>query len=306
MDIPTLKTSAAEHLAAAPYSPRKLTLLHTGGALGLSLILTIANYLLTKQIDTTGGLAGIGTRTVLSAIQMFLSIAGAAVIPFWEFGYFRAALNISRREPAQPTTLLEGFRRFGPVLRLLLLRGALFMTVAFLCLQGAATIFTMTPLSNSFMEAAESIIEAGTSVDPAVLDGLMVHMIPMYVLWAVLLCVILIPLMYRYRLADWAVMDDTFSARAAMKKSKRWMFLRRKKLFQLDLHFWWYYALQLLAGALAYGDEILSLLGISLRGDWAFFGFYLLSMAVQLVTAWRFAPQIQTTYAIVYDTFRKP
>lgn len=306
MDIPTLKTSAAEHLAAAPYSPRKLVLLHTGAALVLSLILTLANYLLTKQIDTTGGLAGIGTRTVLSAIQMFLSIAGAAVMPFWEFGFLRAALNISRREPAQPTTLLEGFRRFGPVLRLLLLRGALFVAVAFFCLQGATMIFMMSPLSFSFMEAAEALIESGAAIDPAAVDGLMVHMIPLYLLWAALLCLFLIPLMYRYRLADWAVMDDAPGARAAMKMSKRWMFLRRKKLFRLDLSFWWYYGLMLLAAGLAYGDQLLSLLGVPLNGDWAFFGFYLLSMAVQFAIAWRFAPQVQTTYAVAYDTFRTP
>ncbi len=301
MNIRSLKKAAAERLSNPSCNPGRLALIHTGAAVALSLLMTLVNFLLERQMGTTGGLAGIGTRTVLSSIQMILLIGGSAVMPFWDAGFMRAALCISRDESAETRTLFEGFRRFGVVLRLTLLRGILVVMIAVFCLQAASMIFMMLPMSNNFMDEALKLMESGAVIDDAAVADLMSHMIMVYVLWAAFTGIILVPLLYRFRLADWAVMDNTRRALAAFGLSGICTRGNRFFLFRLDLSFWWYYGLQLLAAILAYGDLVLTALGVNVNADTAFFVFYLLSLALQLLVAWRFAPQVQTTYALAYD-----
>lgn len=304
MNIKTLTSTARTRLSNAGYSPNLLALMHTGAAVALSVLLTLINYLLTSQMDGTSGLSGIGTRILLLSLQTGLTIAGAAAMPFWDSGFRRAALLLNREQPATPTTLLEGFRRFGVVLRVQFLRTVTCLILAFFCLQAATTIFMMTPLSEPFMESAMALMATNTVVDDAVANSLMPTLTWVYVIWAVLAGIVLIPLLYRYRMADWAVMDECYSARKAFKESRRLMFLRRVHMLKLDLHFWWYYGLQLVALAIAYGDILLPAIGVSIDSNVAFFGFYLTSQLVQLLIAWRFAPLVQTTYAAAYDTCR--
>lgn len=301
MDIKTLKNTAAERLSNASYSPGRLALIHAGAAVALSLLMTLVNFLLTRQMDNTGGLTGIGMRTALSTAQMLLLMVGSAAIPFWDAGFLRANLCISRGEQAKPATLLEGFRRFGVVLRLTLIRGVFVVMVAVFCLQAASMIFMMLPMSDSFVEQAMKLIEAGAVIDEAAVAELMEHMLMVYVLWAVFALIVLVPLLYRFRLADWAIMDRTPKALAAFGLSGICTRGNRFSLFRLDLSFWWYYALHLLSAILAYGDILLSAFGVNLNADVAFFVFYLLSLGISLLVAWRFAPLVQTTYALAYD-----
>lgn len=301
MDIRNLKSTAAERISAASYSPRRLALIHTGAAVILSLLLTIINYLLAGGMENTGGLAGIGTRSLLATAQTVLLMAGSVALPFWDFGFYRASLNITRQESATPATLLTGFRRFGPTLRLLLLRALMTVGVSLACVEAATTIFMLTPLSNGFWEQAETIIKAGTEVTPEVVQSLMPFLTPVYILSGILACVILIPLLYRFRLADYAIMDDDATgALAAMKKSNH--LLRGKKLamFKLDLSFWWYYGLLLLAMAVSYGDTLLPLLGLP-TSDMTTLLFAAISGAFQLLIAWRFAAYVHTTTATAYN-----
>lgn len=301
MNIRNLKSTAAEHLSAATYSPRRLALLHTGAAVALSLLLTVVDFILSKGMENTGGLSGIGMRSILATAQTVLMMAGAVALPFWDYGFYRASLNIARRESAAPVTLLTGFSRFGAVLRLLLLRALLCIGVSLACVEAAATIFTMTPLSNDFWAQAETIINAGTEVTPEVVQALMPYLTPVYILTGILACVILIPLLYRFRLADLCIMDDNATgALAAMKKSSR--LLRGKKLaiFKLDLSFWWYYGLLLLAAALSYGDLLLPVFGIG-ANDATAMVFSACSGALQLLVAWRFAALVHTTTATAYN-----
>lgn len=304
MDIPTLKQTASDRLSAAPYSPHKLSLLHAGAAVAVSLLLTLVNFLLTRQLDATSGLSGITTRTILSFAQSMLMLAGTVAMPFWEFGFYRSALNIARNEPATPATLLSGFRRFGVVLRLLLLRSALVTGILFACLQAATILFMLSPWSVLTMETAEQLLSSGAAMEESAMNQMMQTMYPLYILLAILVCVVLFPILYRFRLSDWAVMDDTDKALQAMKYSAYWMHRKRMWLFRLDLSFWWYYALMGVASLVAYGDMVLPVLGVQMNEDLAFFLFYLLSALVQLLTAWRFAPQVQTTYALAYSALR--
>ena len=304
MDNPTLKHSAAQALSGATYPPGRLALLHTGAALLMSCLTTLVSFLLTRQIDATSGLSGLGTRTVLMMAQTLLTVAAVAVLPFWEYGFLRAAIGYSRREQVTPATLLTGFRRFGPVLRLILLRSILVMGVTFLCIQAASILFMMSPLSTVFMQQIDQLLATAdpASLDAAAIEGLMPYLYPMYVLFAVALCVVLIPLLYRLRLADYLVLDGTDKALYALRLSSHSMRGNRLTLFKLDVSFWWYYLLLGLCTVLAYGDKLLPVLGICMNADVAFWLFYGLSICAQLVITWRFAPLIQTTYAMFYDS----
>lgn len=304
MNIQDLKQTAHSRLSAATYNPHKLALLHSGAAVAVSLLMTLVSFLLTRQMDTTGGLSGITTRAVLSFAQTMLMLASAVAMPFWEFGFYRSALNLSRNEPATPTTLLTGFRRFGVVLRLLLLRTVLVIGITFACLQAATILFMLSPWSVLTMETAEQLLSSGAAMEEAAMMQMMQTMYPVYILFAVLMIVLLFPILYRFRLSDWAVMDDTDKALQAMKYSAFWMHRKRLWLFRLDLSFWWYYGLMSLSSLLAYGDALLPALGVQMNEDVAFFLFYLLSAAVQLIVAWRFAPKVQTTYALAYSALR--
>ena len=301
MNIRSLKNTARERLSNASCNPGRLSLIHTGAAVMLSLLMTLVNFLLTRQMDNTSGLAGIGMRTMLSTAQMILLIGGSAVMPFWDAGFRRACLNISRGDSAQPSTLLEGFRRFGVVLRVTLIRGIFCIFIAVFCLQAASMLFMMLPMSDNFMEQALALMESGAAVDDAAVAELMPHLTMVYVLWAAFALIILVPLLYRFRLADWAVMDNAHKALKAFGLSGICTRGNRFSLLRLDLSFWWYYGLQLLAAVLAYGDMVLAALGAEIHADAAFFAFYVLSLALQLLVAWRFAPQVQTAYALAYD-----
>ena len=122
-DRSALKAAADQSLANASCDPKKLILIHSGALLALTLLLTVVDYLLEKGIGTTGGLSGMGLRSVLETVQTTLYVAQAVVLPFWQIGYVFVTMKLARGEQTGMTGLLEGFRRFGPVLRLQILTG---------------------------------------------------------------------------------------------------------------------------------------------------------------------------------------
>ena len=302
-----LKTSADNALSQASYSPKKLALIHAGAALALSLIITVLNFILNKQIDSTGGLSGIGLRSTLSTAQSVLSILNALILPFWEIGFVAAAIAFARHQTATPDTLLSGFRRFGPVLRLKLLQVALYAIVAFLCIQISAGLFIMTPFSNPLMAELEQLYASESAVlDEAALQTMSELIIPVYGIFAVLFCLLGIPLSYRFRMADFIIMDtEKVGALRAMGRSNQMMRYNRLSLFKLDLSFWWYYLLRVIITALGFGDMILTAMGFDVfQNDVAFFGFYILYLLCQLGLAWWMQSKIQTTYAFAYESLR--
>ena len=117
-----LKQASRDSLFASKGDPKRIILIHTLVSLGVTFLLGAISFALERQISNTGGLSGLGLRSVLSTAQVVLQIAQMALLPFWEAGYYWATLKMARREDVQPGSLLEGFRRFGPYLRLTLLR----------------------------------------------------------------------------------------------------------------------------------------------------------------------------------------
>ena len=304
-----LKQKAQKQLSQASYSPRRLALIHAGIALGCSLVLSIINYLLARQVSGTGGLSGIGTRSVLQTAQSVLSLALTVGMPFWEFGFVAAAMRLARQQPAVPGNLTWGFKRFFPLLRMSLLQTVLYVLVLLLACQVASMLIALTPLANDMMVQLEVLaqnpqfLESGAISDEMLLP-LLQSMVPVYVATGVVFAVIAIPLSYRLRLTRYIVLDGHSKALVALRASRQLMRGNCMAYFKLDLSFWWYWLLQAACSLLAFGDVLLALAGVKLpiSADVATFLFYGLQMVASIALAWRWRAPVETTYALAYDS----
>lgn len=311
MDLRFSTKAAADSLAKASYDPKKLAAIHAGGALLLSLVLTVLNFFLNRGIDDAAGIANLGSRAILGTVQSVLALAANIALPFWEIGFFCAALKLARGQRAEPVDLLEGFRRLGAVARLYVLQFGLYLLVAIACLQLASIVFSLTPFFETTLASVQAILDeamaqGATTLDAQILEKMLPAMMPIYVIFFILLAVVAIPLAYRFRMAQFAIMDDAPGARKAMGASARMMRGNRFSLFKLDLRFWWYYAAQVLIAGLAYLDVVLAALGVALpvSQDVVFFLGFGLQTVLQLALAWGFAAYVQTTYAHCYQALK--
>lgn len=311
-----LRLEAENVLQNAPYSPKKLVLLHTAVSLGLALLITVLNFVLSRQIAGTGGLAGLGTRSVLSTIQSVLEFASMVAMPFWEIGLVFAMLCWIKGEPAQPASLLQGFRRVGQVLLLKFARGLLFIAVGMGALNLGMILFLVTPLSGSVNQLMEQLMQGGMTqqqVEELMSSADFVAastkaLLPLVAIFGVLFAAVAVPIFYRLRFAEFSVMDGTGSL-AALIHSLRMTKKNCLQLVKLDLSFWWYYLLQLLCLGLCYGDLLLPALNIQLpfSEDTAFFLFFLLGTACQCLLFWQLRGKVLATYGMAYRAlWRKP
>lgn len=307
MDLLKARDNARLSLQTADYNGKTLALIHSGVALGVSLVLTVLNMLLSRSIDTTAGLSGMGTRAILQSVQSFLSTASSIALPFWQIGFVSAAILFARGRQVGPKSLMEGFRRFGKVLRTLLLEGLVYVVLGIACFNLSSIIFFLTPFSGKAAAQMEPLINDAASIDQllsdaAVMDTLLSAMLPMYIIFAVVFLLVAIPVSFRLRMAQFAIMDDAPGALAALVGSLRMMKGNCISLFKVDLRLWWFFLLRALAAVLAYGDFLFAAAGIRLpvHEDVLFFGFYGLYALLDLFISWRFAAEVQTTYAHCY------
>ena len=312
LDRRGLKNAAGDALAQAPRNPKRIILIHTAVSLGIMLLVAVLDYVLSGQIENTGGLSGLGTRSVLTTVQSILQMVQMAVLPFWEIGYLYAAMKMAVKEPAEPGTLLEGFRRFGPLFRIMLLKGLIFLVLGFVCTYVATQIFVMTPLSTPLLEAMAPVLNDPTMMESAAGEEALMQvvdqalddaMLPLLIITGILLCLVYIPISYRLRLVNYSVLENPREgALAAFRRSFRLMRGNCLEMFLLDLSFWWYYLLQILINLVCYGDLILSLAGVSLpwSGELSFFLFYILALAGQFVLYFLARNKVEVTYVTAY------
>ena len=299
LNISQLKDRARLSLAASPNEPRKLTLLHVGITSAAALLTVLLELLTTALMADAGGLDGLGKRALLSTVSTFFTFAVTVSMPFWNFGYVYTAMQLARQENPSPASLLKGFRRIGAILGGWLLQSVLYTSVIMLCLNLASAAWMFTPAGLTIAENAQQIMSA---TDMNEIQQYLHLMIPVYVLTAVLAIVPYLFLFYRLRLFAYGVMDGKGGFRSLME-SFRLMKGRVLSYFKLDLHFWWYYLLQLLCSGLAFLDVGLSAIGLALPGDpqiWALVC-YIACCAGQLLLAWYFQTEVAVTYACAYD-----
>lgn len=308
-----LRREAELRLATARYSPRRLVLIHTAVSLGASLVLALLNLLFSHLIAQTGGLSGMGTRSMLQTAQAMLELAVNIALPFWNIGLTRAALCWARGESAEPPTLLEGFRLFRSVLRVKILTALVFLAIIIAVSNIGTILFMFTPFASPLMKALDPIMQNAGTLDPEVFlsDEVMAQLgtaiIPFYIFFVALLAAIAIPVWYRIRFADFGVMDGN-RARVSMLHSFRITKNKAFAIFKIDLHFWWFYLLQLLTVVLCYGDSILGALGIALpmSEELAYVLFYAVGIVCQGILLWYYQAKVSAVYGLAYETLSVP
>lgn len=299
-----LKDTAGQHLRRANFHPGKLALLHSGVVAAATLAVTVLNYILQQQMASTGGLSGMDARAILSTAQSMLTLAVTVLLPFWEIGFLYACLGYARETGVGIPTLTEGFRRFGPVLRLNLLQGILYIALGIAAIQIGSFLFMLTPFSEGVITAMDSILSATDTVtlSDETLMQLMSAAAPMYLFCGVVAMVLILPMSYRFRMASFYLLDKRERrALAALAASARMMRYNRFALFRVDLSFWWYYAALVALSVIGNLDMTLAAAGIPIgkATPWICYGIYLTG---QLLIAWFAASKVQTTYAVAYDT----
>lgn len=308
-----LREEADRRLSGASYDPRKLILIYAGATAVLMLVVTVLNYVLQHQIEGTGGLSGLGMRSVLETAAQVLQMAVNLVVPFWSAGFAYTVLRLARGQEFGPKSLLEGFKHFGPVLRLLLYRTLLYFAICFACVYLSLQVFLLTPLAEPLMELLEpfatvTTAEAELLLDDAAWLAIEQAMIPWLAIFALMLIVLAAPTFYGLRLADFALMDDPQAgAMMAVRRSRAMMKGSKLSLFKLDMGFWWFYLLDGLTMVLCYSDLLLTLLGVELpfNADLAYFVTYVLYLAAQTALYVWAKGKVECTYALGYEEARQ-
>ena len=294
---------------------RAMAVFHTGITVAAALVITILQYVLAEGIGNTSGLSGLGTRSILETIQTVLRWANMLLLPFWGLGFVYAAMQWARDGYARRQDLLTGFHRWGPYLGLLLNRTVLTICVMVLCANISSMLYMLTPASSAFTElavAAGGDMEAMAQILEELTTGQAVELlyaaIPMLLIWMAISMLLLIPLLYRFRMAEYVILDEprarglsSMLISAAMMRRRRW------QLFRLDLRFWWYYGLKMLCMLICYADLLLMACGVALPLDGD--GIYLITYGLYLVALFAvevaFRPRVDTAYAVAYEALKE-
>lgn len=307
-----LKATAVRRLDQARDS-RRLILIYAVITVAASLLSTAISYLLDLQVNQHGGLSNLGTRSLLSTISTFLPIVTSLALMCLELGFLAATLRIGREMYTSPQTLRAGIPRFGAMIRCSLLLMGLYFLAGMAAAYLSTMIYVMTPLSNQALELMlplmedMSVLSSDIAIDDATAFALLDAMIPYAILFGLVYFALVLPLSYRYRMANLVLLHDPAAgAIKALGESKKMMRGNCFTLFRLDLSMWWYYALQLLAMLICYGDNVLGLLGITLplSETASFFLFYGAFLLVTFCIHYFLRARVEVTYALVFDSIR--
>lgn len=301
-----IKNEAALRIATTPGNHKKLILIYSAIALGAGLLSQAIDFITGRLMENTGGLSGLGTRAILETLNTLFPLAINLLLPLWMLGLMSATLRLCRQERVDTNNLKDGFPRWGVLLRLSISEGLLLFGVAYLTMQIATILFSVTALSRSAMEFLSpfvndiSLLETAME-DPAFMSDLLKKMLPMLIVWGVLLLAVMIPLVYSLRLSYYRIVDeDRPGALRAMGESRKMMKGNKWKLFKLDLSYWWYYLLQIVLALLLEIPVLLAASSVS------FDVLMLLAAVVQaLGSLWlqyKFLLKMEVSYALFYDT----
>lgn len=300
----TINMESREAVARNP-AATKLVAIHSSIPALISLVLTAISYFLSLQISDTGGLGGMGVRSMLESLQMMLQVANLAFTLFWSMSYVRIISRWAKGELAQMGDLWEGFRHFGPVLRSWLLKGAVYFAVCFVATQVSSILYSVSPAMENFQIMFEKILADATYMPSE--EELMDFAVSYLPFLGIALLVLGLPVLYRLRMMDFALMDDPKAgAFGALRSSLTLTRHNCLKLLKLDLRFWWFYLLELLVTCLYYGDWILALVGVDLGIAPELLLFIACAVGLLCQTVlyiWR-KNQVSTAYAVVYQQLK--
>lgn len=310
-----LKRQAEDKLRSVPQH-KKLALYYAGILCLISVVFMLADQLISMAFPETGGLSNMGLRSFLSTLSSILPVISFVLSMCLSFGFLGGMVRVSRGQYTSPNALRTGFERFFPLLRLTLLKTLIIIGLSIGATYLTSLIYTLSPLSDSLVSAlgpalsGGSLLSEGTvTLDPTVLSAVQDALIPMSLIFLAVMAVFGVPMLYRLRLADYALYDHPEAgAFYALRQSKLMMRGNRMAMFKLDLSFWWYFLLAGLSAAVNYGVLLLDLVGVSLpvSDNVAAVLFFLLSTALDFVVIYRFRSKLEVTYALAYNSLKPP
>lgn len=312
MNTRELPPLAARRLSDAPVGKR-IVLIYAGIVTGLAVLTTLITFLLDLQINKSGGLSGMGTRTILSAVQSTLPLIQSAVIMCLTLGYRAAMLRIAREQYVSPQTLRLGFSRFWVLLRSGILQALILLSIGIASMYLSTTLFVLSPWSGPLVEVMTPIMTGMSSLSPnLVLDDataaqLLSAMVPLVLISLVVFTLAAIPILLRYLMVDYVIIDKPgIGAMAALRESRTMMRSNCLKLLGLGFRMWWYYLALAATSLLCYGDSLLPLLGVTLpvSETTAFYGFYVLYLAAQFAITYFLGNRVEVAYALAYESIR--
>lgn len=313
MNIPSakyLKNKARLRLESGQ-EPQKVVQIYAAIAAGMALIVNVVQYLVSDQMSTAGGLANIGTRSMLTTVSNVLPLVQNVILICVGLGYTAAMLRIARRQFASPKTLKAGAERFWVLLRTRLLIGLLYAALGMAVSYLAAMLFMISPFSSGLVEALAPVLETGSMTPDAILasddimDLVMANSLPVLILYAVIYIPLLAAVAYRYRLVDYILIDQPgCGARYAMRQSRTLMRGNVMKLLKIDLSFWWYFLLRAAVMVLGYLDLLLAAFGVQLPFSPVvrYFVVVLVYIGADAAITVYFQNSYETTVALAYDS----
>lgn len=292
---------------------KRIVLTYGAVALGLTLLVTVVNYVLGLQIDQLGGLRNLGMRKILSTVRTVLPMVQSMVAACLGLGFTAAMLRVARGQYVSVNTLRLGFDRFWLLLRCTLFKGLLLTGAMMLAAYLGIMIYMMTPLSRNVMELLTpyvtemTVMDSALVLEEAVYDRFVAMLWPAYLICGVLMLVLAVPMLYSYRMVNYIIIDKPgMGALAALRESKKMMRYNRLDLFKLDVSMWWYYLATVGAMLIGYGDVLLPMLGVELpfSQDVGYFVFYGLYLAATFGIYYFLLEKVEVTYGLAYDTLK--
>lgn len=295
---------------------RKLVLIYCGVIAALSLGSNGLNVYLDSQIGTTGGLGGLGLRSVLQTIQQVLGYINSMFTPFWNAGFLFAMMAMVRGGSPRPMDLTEGFRRFGRIFMANIYEALLAFSLAVGTFLVAMFLFSFTPMADEFTAIMTPILEDPNiylpdgTINVALIptEAITTGSIPMLIIWMVLLLAACLHMHYCFRMGPYLMMDRQIGGVAALFLSRRMMRGHKWQMLKLDLKFWWFHALTVVAAVVCYLDVILMLLGIPAPLDPIPMYFVTLGAYCVLLTGlylWKKC-DVDAAYVLAYESIAYP
>lgn len=299
-----IKARAEKTLSYTPWDVKKTVLLFGGIPVIISLVLNCMDLLLASMANG-GGIAGIDLYGKLSSVSTILWTAANIFQLLWAPAIGYCGLMLLREQNPYPKGLTQGFRKWKPLVRLLVLFMLLFFLVAMVLSTVIASV--AAPFMTGLMEIAAAMPETEAEmlayIESIPVETLMESMMPIMIIYMVALIALAVPFVYRARLTFLLVLDEE---RIGARQALRFSFQLTKgscwQLFRLDLSYWWYYLLCALCTGITYlqllpvfngWNENLVILLFSLIQGLATLGVYMLGIM-----------KINTANAVAYDHLR--
>ena len=316
LNIRELKARAAALTAEHRSAARLLVLWYCGVTAVLTLGSSGLNLYLDSQIVSTGGLSGIGLRSILQTIQEILTLVNQFFGPFWSAGFLLAMMGMVRGQAPHPRTLVEGFRRFFTVLGHMAFRFLLMVITAITAVNLSAALFSLTPLGQRFSQEMTQVMSDPNFILPSgavnmelIPQELMLEAgLPLTGLVMALFGLLYLYICYPFRLSMYLVLQRPMGVIRAHFESLRLMRGHKWSMLKLDLSWWYYYLLTVLIGVVGYLDLILGIMGIPLPMDETVMFFATMAAYCVLITLlclWKKCP-MDASYVLAFEAIANP